>query len=122
MNLTYSGGRGGGGRGGGGRGRESLVKWNLVTDASEGGAVLLGRVEVACVCACARPCACIGARVNVCACGRAGVAFVCVCARSCRKGTGHERTLRERLFLLGVIISRFPPKPFFHLKRLVAAD
>lgn len=30
-----------------GRGRESLVKWNLVTDAKEGGAALLGRVRVA---------------------------------------------------------------------------
>lgn len=41
------------------RGRESLVKWNLVTDASEGGAALQGRVEVlcvtvACVCVCLR--------------------------------------------------------------------
>lgn len=30
------------------RGRESLVKWNLVTDASEGGAALQGRLEVVC--------------------------------------------------------------------------
>lgn len=35
-------------------GRESLVKWNLVTDASEGGAALQGEGEglMLCVCVC----------------------------------------------------------------------
>lgn len=39
----------GGGRGGG-RGRESLLKWNLVTDASEGGAAPAGEDGGCCAC------------------------------------------------------------------------
>lgn len=50
-----------------GRGRESLVKWNLVTDASEGGAALQGRVEVfiLCVSVCAAARACVNTRARV---------------------------------------------------------
>lgn len=54
------------------RGRESLVKWNLVTDASEGGAALQGRVEVVCVCIC------LAVRVRVYQYVHVNV-FVCVC-------------------------------------------
>lgn len=60
-----------------GRGRESLVKWNLVTDASEGGAALQGRVEeVVCLCVRGRP------RVLLRARGRVRVSHLCVQARA----------------------------------------
>lgn len=43
----------------------------------------------------------------------------------CKIGQEKDRTWAHMEWAapsLGVIISRFPPKPFFHLKRLVAAD
>lgn len=72
-----------GGRQKGREGRESLLKWNLVTDASEGGAALQGRVEVvryAFVCVEARACA--NACVRACACTRTAL----VCAARAGKG------------------------------------
>lgn len=36
------------------RGRESLLKWNLVTDASEGGAAPAGEDGGCCACQCGR--------------------------------------------------------------------
>lgn len=67
------------------RGRESLVKWNLVTDASEGGAALKGRVEVLCVTV---VCVCVSAwsRVNA----RARALHLCAQARA---GKGQDMSV-----------------------------
>lgn len=69
------------------RGRESLVKWNLVTDAIEGGAALQGRVEVLCVTvACVCVCVSAWSRVNA----RARVLHLCAQARA---GKGQDMSV-----------------------------
>lgn len=63
-------------------GRESLVKWNLVTDAMEGGAALQGWVEAGC-------CVYVRARVFN---ARARHSHLCARARAGWRGTGGDRT------------------------------
>lgn len=47
---------------------------------------------------------------------------ICVCKLAQGKRNRTWAHIERAALLLGVIISRSPPKPFFHLKRLVAAD
>lgn len=99
----------GGKRGRAERGRESLVKWNLVTDASEGSAAPAGE-DGGC-------CACLRGRALMYT--HAQYSCVCKIAQETDRTWAHIEWAAP---LLSVIISRFPPKPFFHLKCLVAAD
>lgn len=88
-------------RGSMGRGRESLVKWNLVTDASWGARPCRRGWRLYIVCMYALV---VRRRVHV---------YEFVCVISCRKRTGHERTSRERLFFTRRDHFTLPPEAFF---------